>query len=182
MVHRHLDGARLQYPRSLRCHLEHLLIGDSTQLAGIGNDTRIGGIDPVHIGEDVATLGLEGGGKRDRRSIRAAAAAEVPEPPRPGVVIRPRGPTPWNPATTATCACAKRVSISAVSIDSIRALPCTPSVRIGICQPSQERALTPRLCKANAISPAVTCSPEETTTSYSRASCKLLIWRVQSTS
>ena len=64
----------------------------------------------------------------------------------------------------------------------IRALPWTPSVRIGTCQPSQERASTPSACKASASSPAVTCSPAATTTSYSRASCRRGFARVQSTS
>ena len=52
----------------------------------------------------------------------------------------------------------------------MRALPWASSVSIGICQPSQERALTPMVCSAIAIRPLVTCSPEATTTSYSRAS------------
>jgi hypothetical protein len=44
-------------------------------------------------------------------------------------------------------------------------------VRIGICQPCQERAWMPIACSAIASSPAVTCSPDATTASYSRASC-----------
>ena len=62
----------------------------------------------------------------------------------------------------------------------MRALPCTSSVRIGTCQPSHERALTPICCKAMASSPTVTCSPDDTTVSYSRASCSTLVSRVQS--
>ena len=44
------------------------------------------------------------------------------------------------------------------------------SVEIGICQPSHERALMPISWSAMERSPAVTCSPAETTASYSRAS------------
>src|SRR3546814_13625619 len=47
---------------------------------------------------------------------------------------------------------------------------CSSDLRNGICQPSQERALTPMSCSAIASRPTVTCSPEATTTSYSRAS------------
>ena len=74
MVHRQFDRARLQHPGALRCHLEHLFIGDLIQLARIGNDARIGRVDPVDIGKDVAALGLQRGGERDRRGVRPAAA------------------------------------------------------------------------------------------------------------
>ena len=49
----------------------------------------------------------------------------------------------------------------------MRARPWASSVMIGTCQPSQERAGTPMLRKVMASSPAVTCSPEATTASYS---------------
>ncbi len=74
MVHRHRDRARLQYAGALRCHLEHLFIGDSTQLLRLGNDARIGRINPVDIGEDIAAVGLQRGGERDGRGVRPAAA------------------------------------------------------------------------------------------------------------
>jgi hypothetical protein len=48
-------------------------------------------------------------------------------------------------------------------------------VRIGSCQPSQDRAGTPISCRAMASSPIVTCSPVATTTSYSRLSCSRAI-------
>ena len=43
-------------------------------------------------------------------------------------------------------------------------------VRMGICQPSQDRAGTPMADKATASKPLVTCSPAATTVSYSAAS------------
>src|ERR1700761_7758345 len=49
----------------------------------------------------------------------------------------------------------------------MRAEPCTADVSIGTCQPIHERALTPIAFKVTARSPAVTCSPAATTTSYS---------------
>ena len=55
-------------------------------------------------------------------------------------------------------------------MSSILAAPWVPSVFNGICQPCQERASTPIACNAMASSPDVTCSPEATMASYSRAS------------
>src|SRR5580704_8838610 len=64
----------------------------------------------------------------------------------------------------------------------MRAEPCTFEVRIGICQPCQERALTAIPSSAIASKPAVTCSPEATTASYSRVSCRVEASRHHSTS
>src|SRR5882724_10775037 len=102
----------------------------------------------------------------------AIATAEVSEPPRPSVVIRPvNGLMPWKPAITATSLRSlKRLISSDPSISKIRAEAWASEVRIGICQPCQERASMPIVCSAMASRPAVTCSPEATTTSYSRAS------------
>ncbi len=52
----------------------------------------------------------------------------------------------------------------------MRAAPCAPDVSMGICQPCQDRAGMPMDCSTMASSPEVTCSPEATTASYSRAS------------
>jgi len=72
---------------------------------------------------------------------------------------------------------------SAVAIAAaIRAEAWASLVLIGICQPCQERACMPIACSAIANSPAVTCSPEATTASYSRASCIGEASRVQPTS
>src|SRR3984957_12006439 len=64
----------------------------------------------------------------------------------------------------------------------MRAEPCAPEVLIGNCQPCHERALIPSACSVIASSPAVTCSPEATTASYSRASCSGEASRHHSTS
>ena len=61
-------------------------------------------------------------------------------------------------------------AISEAGTPSMRAEPCTAEVSIGTCQPSQERAFTPMAFRVMARSPAVTCSPAATTTSYSRGS------------
>ena len=55
-------------------------------------------------------------------------------------------------------------------------------VRIGNCQPCHDRALMPMACRAIASSPEVTCSPDATTVSYSRASCSTAASRHHSTS
>ena len=103
----------------------------------------------------------------------AIATAEVSEPPRPSVVIRlVCGLMPWKPATTATSfRSLKRLTISLPSISRIRAEAWASDVLIGICQPCQERAWMPMACSAMASRPEVTCSPEATIASYSRASC-----------
>ena len=100
------------------------------------------------------------------------ATALVSEPPRPSVEMRLSGAMPWKPATTATCPSPKRLTSSEPSMSAMRAAPCAPSVRIGTCQPCQERALTPIDCSAIASRPEVTCSPDATIASYSRASKK----------
>src|SRR5882672_1100585 len=114
----------------------------------------------------------------------AIATAEVSEPPRPSVVMRPVSwCRPWKPEITATCLCSlKRLISSAPLTSRMRAEPCALSVRIGNCQPCHERALTPMPSSTIASSPAVTCSPDATTASYSRASCSGAACRHQSTS
>ena len=110
------------------------------------------------------------------------ATADVSEPPRPSVVMRRSGPIPWKPAITATWPWSMRFLISSPSMPAMRAAPWTPSVLRGICQPCQERAGMPKSCSTMASRPAVTCSPEATTASYSRASCTGAASRHQPTS
>ena len=77
---------------------------------------------------------------------------------------------PWKPGITATSPAASDAFSATVSISAIRAEACASLVRIGSCQPSQLRAFTPIDCSTIASSPLVTCSPDATTTSYSRGS------------
>ena len=122
--------------------------------------------------------------QRSARIAAAIATAEVSEPPRPSVVMRPVSLCmPWKPAMTATSPRSlKRLTNSAALTSIMRAEPCTFEVRIGSCQPCQERALTPMFSRTSASSPAVTCSPVATTASYSRASCSGAASRHQPTS
>src|SRR6185312_6894074 len=97
----------------------------------------------------------------------AIATALVSEPPRPSVAMRPDRVTPWKPAITAISPAAKAASRFPGGMSSMRALPCASSVMIGTCQPRNERARRPMLRRVMARRPAVTCSPEATTASYS---------------
>src|SRR5215212_9246051 len=114
----------------------------------------------------------------------AIATAEVSEPPRPSVVMRPVSLwMPWKPEITATSLRSlKRLTSSAPLTSRMRAEPCASLVRMGNCQPCHDRALTPISCSARARRPEVTCSPEATTASYSRASCSGAASRHHSTS
>ena len=114
----------------------------------------------------------------------AIATAEVSEPPRPSVVMRPVSLCmPWKPAITATSLRSlKRLISSSPLMSRMRAAPWALEVRIGNCQPCQERALMPIPSSTIASRPAVTCSPEATTASYSRASCSGAASRHQLTS
>ena len=49
-------------------------MGELGQVAGVGHGARIGGVDAVDVAVDLAAIGLERGGERDRRGVRAAAA------------------------------------------------------------------------------------------------------------
>src|SRR3954452_20130016 len=111
--------------------------------------------------------------QRSALMAAAIATADVSEPPRPSVVIRfVSGLMPWKPAMTATSLRSwKRWISSEPSMPTMRAEAWASLVRIGICQPCQDRAWIPMPCSTIASSPDVTCSPDATTASYSRASC-----------
>ena len=69
-----LDRADLQHLGAQARHLEHFFESDGVQAARIGHHARIGGVDAVHVGVDLALVGLQRRGQRHRRGIRAAAA------------------------------------------------------------------------------------------------------------
>jgi hypothetical protein len=70
---RDLDRPQRHDARAARRHLEHLLVRDVVELQRLGDETRIGGEDAGHVGEDLAR-GAESGGERDGRGVGAAAA------------------------------------------------------------------------------------------------------------
>ncbi|KIU01504.1 hypothetical protein QU38_01280, partial [Staphylococcus aureus] len=54
--------------------LQHLLVRHLPELAGPGHDARIGGVDTVHIGVDVAAIRVDRSRHCHRRGVRAATA------------------------------------------------------------------------------------------------------------
>ena len=71
--HGHLDRADLQDLGAERGHFEHLLERYLVEPAGLGHDAGIGGVDAVDVGVDVAAVGRNRRGERDRGGVRAAA-------------------------------------------------------------------------------------------------------------
>ncbi len=88
-----LDGPRVHHLRAPPRHLGHLRGEYDGYAPRPGNYARVGGVDAVHVGEDLAPL---------RPSAAASATAVVSDPPRPSVMMSPRALTPWKPATMAT--------------------------------------------------------------------------------
>ncbi len=74
LLHRQFHAARLQHAGADRGELQHLLVGDLIQLAGPGNDSRVGRVDAVDVGVDVAAVGLQRRRQRHRRGVGPAAA------------------------------------------------------------------------------------------------------------
>ena len=74
VVHGHDDGAGLQDLGALRGHFEHFLVGDLVQLAGLGDDARVGREDAVHVGIDVAAIGPQRRRQGHRGGVGAAPA------------------------------------------------------------------------------------------------------------
>ena len=161
MKHGDFHRARLQHLGAQRRHFQHLFVGDLFEPPRLGNDARVGGVDAVHVGVDVAAVRLERRRHRHRAGVRAAAAS---------VEMRLSGATPWKPATTATSPLlhgARSCRSGSHAVDAGRAmhgrgldrnLPAQPGA--GLHADGADSAM--------ASSPAVTCSPAATTTSYSR--------------
>ena len=60
-----LDAARVHDAGADAGQLQHLVVADGVDLAGLGHDARVGGVDAVDVGVDFAVDFL-----RFRRSIR----------------------------------------------------------------------------------------------------------------
>ena len=68
------DRADLQHLGAEARHLEHFLESDRVQAPRLGHDARVGRIDAVDVGVDLALVGLERGRQRDRRGVGTAAS------------------------------------------------------------------------------------------------------------
>lgn len=69
-----LDAPQVQDLGAAGGHLKHLVMGDAVDLVGLRDDPRVGGEDAVHVGVDLADIGLEGGRERHRGGVGAATA------------------------------------------------------------------------------------------------------------
>ncbi len=66
--------ADLQHLGAHAGHFQHLLEGDPVQPAGAVHHPRVGGVDTVHVGVDLAFIRFEGGGQRHGGGVGTAAA------------------------------------------------------------------------------------------------------------
>ncbi len=73
LLHRQAHRARLENLGPDARELEHFLVGHRLLLLRLGDDARVGGVDTVDIGVDVAAIGLDRGSDGNRRGIRTAA-------------------------------------------------------------------------------------------------------------
>ena len=72
---RKFDRARLHDLAAERGELEHLVVADFRRAScAVLHHARIGGVDAVHVGVDLALVRLDRRGERDGGEIRAAAA------------------------------------------------------------------------------------------------------------
>ena len=74
MVTGELDRAQHQHLGAGRGQLEHLLVRDGVELAGLRDEARVGREDALDVGVDLARVRFERGRERDRGRVRAAAA------------------------------------------------------------------------------------------------------------
>src|ERR1035437_7224321 len=72
-----LDRAGLHDFRAGGSNFQHLVVGNFQQLAGIRHHAGVAGVDSVHVGEDLANVGLERGGNGDGGEVGAATAKRV---------------------------------------------------------------------------------------------------------
>ena len=68
---RKLDRARLHDLGTGARHLEQFVVGNLAQLCGLGHDPRIAGEDAIHVGENLARVGIQRAGQRDRGQDRS---------------------------------------------------------------------------------------------------------------
>ena len=71
---RDLDGTRVQHARAMRGQFQHRVVVDTRDLHGLRHDARIGRVDAIHIGVDLAPLRIQGRCQRHRGRVGAAAA------------------------------------------------------------------------------------------------------------
>ena len=173
-----LDRADLHDLGALLRELEHLLVADHVELAGVRHEARVGGVDAADVGEDLAAIGAQRGGERDGRRVRAAPPerrrlAGLARPGRrlPPRRARRRPSRPSGPGSrrrSPRCRCRARARTRRGSTFAMRARPCDASVVIPACAPVSEIAFTPSAWSAIETSVALWCSPVARSMSSSR--------------
>ena len=73
MPGRKFDRAQVQYSRALPRKLEHFLEAHLRQAARLRNHARVGRVDAIDVGQDLAFVGLQHDRERDGRRIGTAA-------------------------------------------------------------------------------------------------------------
>ena len=71
--HAEFHRTDLQHLGALRGQLQHVFEGDSVEPARLRDHPRVGGIDPVDVGVDIAAVGMDSGGNRNRGGVGTAA-------------------------------------------------------------------------------------------------------------
>ena len=117
-------------------HLEHLLEGDRVERAGVGHDPRVGGEDAVDVGVDLADVGAQRGGQRDRGGVRAAAAQRGDVLGVLADALESGDQHDQRPRRARRCS---RPGVTSM----ILALPWVPVVITPACEPVNERACAP---------------------------------------
>ena len=69
----HLDGAQLQHAGTVGRKLKHLVVGEALEAVGFGADARVGSVNAVDVGVDLAVVGADGGGQCHGRGVGSAA-------------------------------------------------------------------------------------------------------------
>src|ERR1700678_3474964 len=90
------DRARLHDLGAEAGELQHFVVGNLVDLPRVRHEARIGGVDAVDHGVNLAGVSLVRGRHRDGGQGRCAA------PQRAGCVMWPFSFSPWKPATMTT--------------------------------------------------------------------------------
>ncbi len=71
---READRLLFEYPCAQAGELGHVTVAYLVDRARVGHDTGIRSVDSIHVGQNLAEVGLESGRQRDGRRVRSSAA------------------------------------------------------------------------------------------------------------
>ncbi len=72
-LHTYFDRTPVHDFRAERRHPQHLIVADGVKLAGVRHQARIGRVNAVHVGVNLARLGSQRRRQGNRRGVAAAA-------------------------------------------------------------------------------------------------------------